>query len=66
MFHVSHLRRAPPPGPNSGGTRNLHVFPADRQCWLAVAVMPISVGMTLSINDMSFIPMCRMPSKYVR
>jgi len=46
---------------NSGGTLNSPVFQADRQWWMAVAVRAMNVGLILSINDLSFIPICRMP-----
>jgi hypothetical protein len=37
------------------------VFQGDRQWWMAVAVRSMNVGLILSINDQSCIPICRMP-----
>jgi hypothetical protein len=34
---------------------------ADRQWWMAVAVRAMNVRLIISINDLSFIPICRMP-----
>jgi len=61
MFLVLHLRCTPPPGPNSGGTLNSHVFQDDSQWWMAVVVTAMNAGLVLSINDLSFIPICREP-----
>jgi len=65
MFLVSHLRCAPPPGPNSGRTLNSLVVQADRQWWMAIVVRVMNVGLIISINDPSFIPICCMPLKYI-
>jgi len=61
MFPVLHLHCAPPPGPNSGGTLNSPVVQANRQCWMAIKVRAMNVRLILSINDLSFIPICCMP-----
>ena len=53
-------------GPNSGGMVNSPVLQANKQRWMAVAVRAMTVGLILSINDLSFIPICCMPEKYVR
>jgi len=50
---VSHLRCAPPPGPNLGGTLNWAVVKAGRQWWMAVVVRAMNVGLIESINDLS-------------
>jgi len=61
MFLVSHLSCVLPPGPNADGTLNSAVFQADRQRWMAVAVRAMNVRLILSLNDLSFIPIGRMP-----
>jgi len=64
--HLLHLLCAPPPGRHSGGTPNSAVFQANRRWWMVVEVRAMNVGVISSIKDLSFIPMCRMPWKYVR
>jgi len=61
MFLVSHLHCAPSPRPNSGGTLNWPAIQADRQWWMGVALRAMNFGLISSINDLSFIPICRMP-----
>jgi hypothetical protein len=39
----------------------LTCFQADTQWWMAVAVRAMNVWLILSINDLSFIPIWRMP-----
>jgi len=46
-------------------TVNWPGFQADRQWWMAIAVRAITVGFILSIHDLSFIPICCTPQKYV-
>ena len=65
MVLVSYLRCAPPRGPNSGRTLNSPVAQAERQWWTAVSVKAMNVGLILLINDLSFIPIWRMPETYV-
>jgi hypothetical protein len=45
---------------NSRGTLKSPVFQAYGQLWMAVMVRAMNIKLTLSINDLSFIPMCRM------
>jgi hypothetical protein len=61
MFHVSHLRCAPPPGPDSGGIVDLPVFRADTKLWMTIMVRAMNDGLILSINELSLISIFRIP-----
>jgi hypothetical protein len=61
MFLVSHSHCTSLPEPNSGGTLTTHVFLADRQWVMAIAVRAMTDGVIFSMNDLSLIRIGRMP-----
>jgi len=61
MLLVSHICCAPPAVPHSSGTLNSQVFKADRQSYMEVASCAITIRLILSLNDLSYVPICRLP-----